>query len=68
LGIPHELPHAQRLRGIACGDQAHGLLIQVAAPYPVVAVVEVSPVGEIAPWHSESCDAGPAKRFVFGGV
>ncbi len=68
LVIPQELRHAQRLRGIARGDQTRCLLVQVAAPHPVVAVVEIIPIREVAPGRCEPCDTGAAKRLVLGGV
>ena len=43
LVVPQPLRHPLGLRGVAGGDQRGGLLVEVARPDPVVAVVEVSP-------------------------
>ena len=68
LPVPYKMRHAQRLPGIARGNQSHGLLVQVAAPHPMVAVVQLVPIREVAPRRCESRDAGTAERLVFSGV
>ena len=68
LRVPQELRHAQRLTGIARGDQSRRLLVEVAAPDPVVAVIRLISVYEVAPRRGEPCDAGAAECLVLGGV
>src|SRR5207253_3877280 len=68
LVVPHELRHPLRLRRVAGGEQAGRLLVEVAAPDAVVAVVQAVAVREVAPRRRQAGDARAAVGLVLGGV